>query len=274
MGAAESGICIENVEIMELDLRDKVVFVAGSSRGIGQSIAQAFLTEGSRVVITGRDADSLAKTESVFDAKYDRERVLVCAGDLTEPSTIADILSHIHDRWGIVECLVVCVGSGAARPGWELNEMDWQIAFEENLWASRRLAEAVVLEMVSAGKGSIVFITSIVGLESVNAPLTYSSAKAALIAYSKNLARQVGAKGVRVNCVAPGNIIFAGGSWEKKLSERPEHFRHYIETEVPLQRFGTPEEIADAALFLSSGRAALITGACVVVDGGQTRGYF
>src|SRR5262249_49485192 len=95
--------------------------------------------------------------------------------------------------------------------------------------------------------------------------------KAAVLSYGKNLARQLGPQGVRVNCVAPGNILFPGGSWEKKFAQQREHFQRYIETEVPLQRFGSPEEIADVVVFLASDRAAFVTGACVVADGGQTR---
>jgi 3-oxoacyl-[acyl-carrier protein] reductase len=118
-----------------------------------------------------------------------------------------------------------------------------------------------------------VFIASIVGVESVRAPLAYSAAKTALHAYAKNLARAVASQGVRVNVVAPGNVLFDGGSWAAKLAEDPERVRGYIGAEVPLGRFGNPEEIADLVAFLASSRAAFITGACVVADGGQTRTY-
>ena len=89
----------------------------------------------------------------------------------------------------------------------------------------------------------------------------------------KNLSRLVGPEGVRVNAVAPGNILFPGGTWERKLSERGEFFQQYIASEVPVQRFGTPEEIAATVVFLSSPRSSFTTGACFVVDGGQTRNF-
>jgi 3-oxoacyl-[acyl-carrier protein] reductase len=127
--------------------------------------------------------------------------------------------------------------------------------------------------MVEAGRGSIVLIASIVGLESVNAPLPYSAAKAALISYAKNLGREVARRGVRVNAVAPGNVLFDGGSWARKLAENPDRVRQYIDREVPAGRFGAPAEIADLVAFLASDRATFITGACMVVDGGQTRSY-
>jgi 3-oxoacyl-[acyl-carrier protein] reductase len=109
-------------------------------------------------------------------------------------------------------------------------------------------------------------------VESTPAPLPYSAAKAALINYAKNVSRLVGTNQVRVNCVAPGNILFPGGSWERHIEQRHDEVMNYIRTEVPLGRFGTPEEIADLVVFLSSDRASFITGACVIADGGQTRG--
>ena len=258
---------------MDLDLTDKVAFVAGSSRGIGKAIACQFLAEGGRVVITGRQAEAVTETVELLAAEGDAGRVLGCPGDLLQPEVISEVLAQVHARWGDVDCLVANVGSGTAKPGWDLNESDWQTVFNQNFWASRRLVEAVLPGMVRNQGGSLVFISSIVGVESVNAPLPYSAAKAAVISYGKNLARQVGPHEVRVNCVAPGNILFPGGTWEKKLAGQPDRFQRYIESEVPLKRFGTPEEIAALVVFLSSERAAFITGACVVADGGQTRSY-
>lgn len=256
---------------MDLQLADKVAFVGGSSRGIGRATARAFLAEGARVVVTGRDAEALGETAREFEGEFGQDRLFAFAGDLTDAETIARALNETRSRWGCVDCLVSNVGSGTAAAGWRLTPADWDAAFQTNLWSAVRLVEAALPAMSEAGGGSIVLVASIVGLESVNAPLTYSAAKAALINYSKNLARQVGASGVRVNCVAPGNVLFPGGSWDRKLAERREFFERYVEAEVPLQRFGKPEEIADLVVFLSSSRASFITGSCVVADGGQTR---
>jgi 3-oxoacyl-[acyl-carrier protein] reductase len=125
--------------------------------------------------------------------------------------------------------------------------------------------------LVNPTGGSILYISSIVAVEATPAPLPYSAAKAALNNYAKNLARQLGPQRIRVNTIAPGNIYFPGGSWERHLANRKEAVESMLQTEVPLQRFGTPEEIASLAAYLCSPQAGFATGSCFVMDGGQTR---
>jgi len=256
---------------MDLHLNDKVVLVAGSSRGIGLATARAFLAEGCRTAVTGRDGSALALATASLGSEFGQERLVALQGDLCDPDVIKSSLASVNHRWGQLDCLVANVGSGRGQIGWDLQESDWTLLFEENLACTYRLVQEVLPSMTGSRQGSIVLVASIVGLESTPAPLPYSAAKAALISYGKNLARQVGSFNVRVNSVAPGNILFPGGSWERHLVERPEEVMRQVETEVPLRRFGLPEEIADLIVFLSSGRAAFITGSCVVADGGQTR---
>lgn len=256
---------------MDLKFDNNVVLVAGSSRGIGRAIARAFLMEGCRTVITGRNPDALYNTFSEFKSEFGAESVMACEGDLLQPEVINRTLTQIHEQWGNLDYLVANIGSGRGKTGWELNDQEWQRLFDLNLWSSMRVVTAVLPEMINSRRGSVIIVASIVGVESTSAPLPYSAAKAALVNYSKNLSRSIGQYNVRVNCVAPGNIIFPGGSWEKHLAEREQEVKHLIQTDVPLQRFGRPEEIADLVVFLSSERASFITGACVIADGGQTR---
>ena len=256
---------------MDLNLANRVALVAGSSRGIGRAIARAFLSEGARVVVTGRNADALLETVAAFENEFGRDSVLGWAGDLSQPQHISRVVEGTCHQWGRIDCLVANVGSGSGKRDWQFTSEDWYQAFEVNFWTSLRLVDAVLPAMLEARGGSITLIGSIVGLESVDAPLPYSAAKSTLMTYSKSLARRIGEYGIRVNCVAPGNILFPGGTWEKKLAQEPDRIRHYIESEVPLQRFGTPEEIAHVVVFLASEHAAFITGACIVADGGQTR---
>ncbi len=258
---------------MDLHLEDKVVLVAGSSRGIGLASVRAFLAEGSRTVVTGRDNIALTEARASLESDFGHERLMACEGDLSDPEVIDGVLGSIRDRWGPLDCLVANVGSGRGRLGWDLDESDWDSLLEVNLSCTYRVVQRVLPEMIRSRRGSIVLVASIVGLESTRAPLPYSAAKAALINYGKNLARQVGPFNVRVNCVAPGNVLFPGGSWERHLAERRDEVLREINAEVPLKRFGRAEEVADLIAFLSSDRAAFITGSCVVADGGQTRSW-
>jgi 3-oxoacyl-[acyl-carrier protein] reductase len=255
---------------MDLELKDKVVFVAGASRGIGKGIAAVFLDEGARVVITGRDTGSLSAAAA--DLGVGRpERVMTFAGDLSQATMAAEAHRQVTARWGSVDALVCNIGSGTAKNGVQITAADWEPVFQINLWATVRLVEAFLPAMLDAQDGSITLISSIAGIESLGAPIPYGAAKAALEHYSKDLARRVGRHGVRVNTVAPGNILFPGGTWQHKLDANHAGVTAMIAAEVPLARFGTPEEIGAAVAFLASNRAAFITGACIVADGGQTR---
>ena len=256
---------------MNLGLDGKAAFIAGSSRGIGRAIARAFLREGARVAISARDAVTLAKTSAELSSEFSPQHVLSIKADLTDREDIERALGEAVSVFGGLDAVVANVGSGTARGGWELNLQDWESALKENLLGSMVLASHALEHLIARGGGSLTLISSIAGCEAISAPVTYSAAKAALLNAMKNLSRLAGPRGVRVNAVAPGNVLFAGGSWERKLADRPEFFEEYIRNEVPLQRFGRPEEIADSVVFLASERASFITGSCLVVDGGQTR---
>jgi 3-oxoacyl-[acyl-carrier protein] reductase len=255
---------------MDLGLKDKVVFVAGASRGIGKGIAAVFLDEGSRVMITGRDPAALAAAGAELSPGRG-DRLTTFAGDLSQPSVVQEAHRQVIARWGAVDSLICNIGSGTAKNGWQITAADWEPVFQINLWATVRLVEVFLPQMVEALRGSITFISSIAGLESLGAPIPYGTAKAALEHYKKDLARRVGRFGVRVNTVAPGNILFPGGTWQRKLDGDQAGVTAMIAAEVPLGRFGTPEEIGSIAAFLASDRAAFITGSCIVADGGQTR---
>ena len=257
---------------MDLKLKDQVVFVAGSSRGIGRGIAAALLDEGARVVLTGRDAASLEKAAGELRGAFGADRVLAIDGDFGDAETIASAYAETVKRFGRIDHLVANLGTGSGKPGWEQDEAEWMRLFEANFFASVRLTEGVLPYLLgNAEGGSVVFISSIVAVEATAAPLPYSAAKAALNNYAKNLARAFGAQKVRVNTIAPGNILFAGGSWERHLANRREAVEAMLKAEVPQGRFGTVEEIASLACYLCSPLAGFATGSCYVMDGGQTR---
>lgn len=256
---------------MDLGLKQKSAFIAGSSRGIGLSIARAFLREGAKVVITGRNTESLEVATTSLIAEGRVDCVLSVSGDMTDPKHIRHAIDKAVSAFGGIDAIVANVGSGTARGGWDLTLEEWQSALGVNLLGSIALANIALPQLIARGGGSFTFISSIAGCEAINAPVPYSAAKAAVQSAMKSLSHLVGPHRVRVNAVAPGNILFPGGTWERKLVECHESFEQYIKSEVPLQRFGRPEEVADAVVFLASERASFITGSCLVVDGGQTR---
>jgi 3-oxoacyl-[acyl-carrier protein] reductase len=254
---------------MDLQLNDRVAFVAGSSRGIGRAIARTLLQEGCRVCITGRDSSILNAALQDLRSEFG-ESVLGLPGDLTDPGVIHEAFSTVNRMWGGPDILVANLGTGRGKPGWNQEEDEWKRLFNLNFFGSVRLAQAAI-PYLQRRAGNILFIGSVVGVEATAAPLPYSAAKAALVNYSKNLARAAAEYGIRVNCLAPGNVLFPGGSWEWHLNERREEVERMISREVPQKRFGTPEEIAEFAVYLVSPRASFATGGCYVIDGGQTR---
>jgi 3-oxoacyl-[acyl-carrier protein] reductase len=257
---------------MDLGLKDKVVFVAGSSRGIGRAIAAGLLAEGARVVLTGRDEASLETAYEGLAVGDAEDRVIAIAGDFGDADVIAAAFEQTVETFGRIDALVANLGTGSGKPGWEQDDAEWERLFEANFFASVRLTQGVLPYLLgNEGGGSVLYISSIVAVEATAAPLPYSAAKAALNNYAKNLARQMGAKKVRVNTIAPGNVLFEGGSWERHLVNRPEMVAGMLKTEVPLGRFGTVEEIASLACYLCSEAAGFATGSCYVMDGGQTR---
>jgi 3-oxoacyl-[acyl-carrier protein] reductase len=258
---------------MDLRLDNQIVFVAGSSRGIGKAIAATLLAEGASVVLTGRDEASLRATEADLVSAASADRILAIPGDFADTATIAMAFARTIEHFGRIDHLIANLGTGSGKPGWDQPDEEWHRLFELNFFASTRLTQAALPHLLSnSNGGSILYISSIVAVEATPAPLPYSAAKAALVNYSKNLARQLGSKKVRVNTIAPGNIYFPGGSWERHLNNRREAVEAMLQTEVPQQRFGTPDEIASLAAYLCSPQAAFATGGCYVVDGGQTRG--
>jgi 3-oxoacyl-[acyl-carrier protein] reductase len=231
------------------------------------------LREGCSVCITGRGEQQLSQVLTEFEAEFGKERVISFRGDFTDPSVIEQALRKIHNLWNRLDVVVANIGSGSGKTGWQLANEEWERMFRLNFWGSIELAQASIPLLSESTHGALLFVSSITGVEATPAPLPYSAAKAALINYAKNLADQVAKLGIRVNCIAPGNILFPGGTWERHLEKDKDSVMQMIASKVPLARFGTPEEIANLAVFLCSDAATFITGACFKADGGQTRSY-
>lgn len=256
---------------MELELAGTVALVTGSSRGIGRAVAAAFMREGAAVVVTGRDAEDLDEARADLSAQAGDDRVLAWRGDLTDAAQIDDCVTATLERFGRLDAVVAAVGGGAGTRGWDVDPDETEAILTANLFAGLQVARATAPHLLEQEGASLTFVASIAGLESLDAPIAYGAAKAGLIAAAKGLARTLAPR-VRVNVVAPGNVLAPGGTWERKLRDDGAAVTTLLERDVPLRRLGTPEEIADAVVFLASKRASFVTGACLVVDGGQTRG--
>jgi 3-oxoacyl-[acyl-carrier protein] reductase len=248
---------------MDLSLHDKAALVTGGSRGIGRAIALALAAEGVRVAVCARSEAALRAVEAELHARG--VGALAVVADLTRAGDVERAVAETVARFGRLDILVNAAG-GRSR---EDTDDAWTSTYESNVLAAVRATRAALPHLRASGAGSVVHIASIYGRESGGAP-AYNAMKSAMISHAKAMAL-AHAPGVRVNAVAPGSVAFPGGSWGRRIEEDPEGMRRFVEQNIPMGRFGTPEEIANVVVFLCSERASWVTGACINVDGGQSR---
>jgi len=251
-------------------LSGKVSIVSGSSRGIGQSIAANLLRKGAIVYLTGRDEKRLKRVYKQYQNEYG-DAVRSYCGDLTDTKILKDLITTVMDQDTRLDISIANIGSGRSKQGWDIDDIFWQESMENNFFSSVKLSRESLKVMIPQHSGNIIFISSIAGCEVINAPVPYATAKSALLTYMKYTANLVAPEGIRMNAISPGNIFFEGGTWSNKLKENPEVVNAYIHDNVPMQKFGAPEDIAHLACYLASDYSSFITGANFILDGGQTR---
>jgi 3-oxoacyl-[acyl-carrier protein] reductase len=255
---------------MDLGLNGKVALITGASRGIGRGIALGLAAEGCHLAICARHREPLEATAAEIRAK--NVEALALSLDVTRADEVDQLVQKTMEKFGKIDILVNNVGGNRRNPFEKTTDEDWEMIINLNLTAHVRTSRAVIPFMRAQNSGVILFISSIFGRESGGANLSiYNTTKSALISLAKVLAVELAPHQIRVNSIAPGSIRFPGGSWDKRCLEDPEGMKAFVAREMPLGRFGTVEEVANVAVFLASARASLVTGACINVDGCQSR---
>jgi 3-oxoacyl-[acyl-carrier protein] reductase len=257
---------------MDLQLKEKVVLVAGASRGIGLGIVEALLGEGARVALTARGADALKETHERLAKQYGAANVWSQAGDMRDSAFIDSTVERIETEFGPLWGAVANVGLFPCPPGFDVDDATWDGGFAQNLDSAFRLARSSLRRMTPRNAGALVLISSTAGLNAMSTPLTYGTSKAAINHLTKELARLTARSNIRVNAIAPGTVVFPGNNWDKRSTgPDAEAWKRWTKREIPMNRFGHPEEIGSVAAFLLSPVASYLTGAIVPVDGGQTQ---
>lgn len=256
---------------MNLQLSEKVAIVTGGSRGLGLASATALAAEGCRVVICARGESTLNEAAAALRAVAGADdRILPVVADVSSFDALERLVQLTLHTFGRLDIVVNNVGLARGSTIVETTDAEWQEAFDQTLFPAIRLSRLAVPHMRAQGAGAIVMIASIWGRES-GGRMTYNAVKAAEISLAKSMAQQLAKDNIRVNSVAPGSILFPGGSWHKRQQADPEGMADFVARELPFGRFGQADEVGRVVAFLSSPAASWISGASVPVDGCQGR---
>jgi 3-oxoacyl-[acyl-carrier protein] reductase len=245
-------------------IQNRVVWVTGSTRGIGAAVARAFAAQGAKVAVHGRDADAAA--EVCAQCMHAGGQAIPVLGELTEWAQVQALHERVEHQLGPIDILVANAGGSFSPPGplEETTETGWHASIEGNLTATFLTLKSVLPGMKRRRAGNIITISSAAGRRPhPRSPIPYAVAKAGICLLTQDLAAQVGEFGIRVNCIAPETILT-----ERNRERIPEAQKPMLVQAHPIKRLGTPEDVADAALFLASDAAAWITGVVLDVAGG------
>ena len=247
---------------MDLGLTGKRFAVTGGTRGIGRAVVEGLIAEGAKVAFCARTSEEVAQAQQELGGD-----ALGSAVDVGATATLAAWVDATADALGGLDGVVANVSALAIPESAE----NWRTTFEVDMMGTVGLVDAALPHLEASGAGSIVTISSVSGREVDFAAGPYGTMKAAIIHYTQGLAHQLAGRGVRANSVSPGNTYFPGGVWTSIEQNNPELFAAALALN-PTGRMATPQEVANAVVFLSSAAASFITGTNLLVDGALTRG--
>ena len=252
---------------MDLELRGRRALVTGGTRGLGRAVVDRLVAEGCAVALCARSADVVA--QRVAELTSTGATVIGAPVDVTDDSSLTAFVEQSAQQLGGLDLLVANAGGAAGGPGIaDSTADDWRTSLDLNVVHAAVAVRAALPSLTASDAASVVIVASISGSRPQPRP-QYAAAKAAEIALAASLGRELGARGIRVNTLSPGSILFEGGSWARRRDDDPEAFGAFLARELPRGRLGTAEEVADVAAFLLSPRASWISGTDVVVDGAQ-----
>ena len=243
--------------------KKKIIFITGSSSGIGFGLAKNFFDLGFEVIINSNNINNLKRASKLLNnCKY-------FFGDLTNKRSLKKIFNQIKKEYKKIDFLVCNYGNS----NFKKNHLDFEHAFKNNFFTTVNTV-SLALPILKKDKSKIICISSICGVEVIkNSPLGYSIAKSAVNNYVKGLSCILSENGISINAIVPGNVMFEGSLWDKKIKNNPSRVKKYIKENVPMNKFGSLEDIFNMCDFIFSKSSNFVTGSTFIIDGGQTKKF-